>query len=249
VKIAIAGGTGAVGRHVTSAVRAMGHEPVVLTRSTGVDLTGATGLTAALEGVTSVIDVTSIQTRSAAKSKKFFGAVTRNLLAAEVEAGVRHHVALGIVGSDKAPFEYYAGKVEQEHLVESGPVPWTILRATQFHEFAAQIYGQVKVGPFVLIPTMTSQPVAAWQVAERLVALAVGEARGRVPDLAGPEVLRMLAMVRQYLAATGHTARLLQVPLPGGFGKAMRDGTLTPTGRFDTASQTFGAWLREGDLP
>lgn len=248
MKIAIAGGTGAVGRHVTAAVSSMGHEPLVLARSTGIDLTSGEGLAAALDGVASVIDVTSTQTRSAEESARFFAAVTQNLLAAEKAAGVGHHVMLGIVGSDKAPFEYYAGKVEQERLVETGPVPWTILRATQFHEFASQIFGQVKVGPFVLIPTMKSQPVAAWQVADRLVSIAAGTPQGLATDLAGPEVLRMVDMVSAYVDATGRRARLIQVPLPGGFGKAMRDGTLLPVGTFDMASQTFTEWLREAEL-
>jgi uncharacterized protein YbjT (DUF2867 family) len=248
MKIAIAGGTGVVGRHVTAAVEAVGHEPLVLSRSTGVDLTSGDGLAAALDGIASVIDVTSVGTRSAEKSRAFFTAVTTNLLAAEVEAGVAHHIALGIVGSNLAPFEYYAGKVEQERLVELGPVPWTILRATQFHEFAAQIYGQVSVGPFVLIPVMRSQPVAARQVAERLVTIAAGEPQGRVRDLAGPQVLRMADMVKQYVRATGRKGIIVPVPLPGGFGKAMRDGTLIPNGDFEVATETYAEWLAQADL-
>ena len=248
MKIAIAGGTGVVGRHVTTAVAALGHEPIVLARSTGFDLTSGRGLGAALEGVASVIDVTSIQTRSPEVSTNFFSTVTHNLLAAEESTGVSHHVVLGIVGSDKAPLDYYAGKVEQERLVGAGPVPWTILRATQFHEFAAQIYGQAQLGPVGLIPTMRSQPVAARQVAERLASLAAGNAQGRVADLAGPEVLRMIDMVRQYLLASGRRGFVMQVPLPGGFGKALRDGTLIPTDNFEVASQTFAQWLKSTDL-
>ncbi len=161
MKIAVAGGTGAVGRHVVDVARETGHESVVLTRSTGVDLVAGEGLADALPGVDAVIDVASVQTMSDAASRAFFGAVTRNLLAAETAAGVGHHVALSIVGVDDAPYAYYAGKVLQEQLVEAGPVPWTILRATQFHEFAAQLHARMRFGPIVVVPALQSQPVAA----------------------------------------------------------------------------------------
>ncbi|BDZ50267.1 nucleoside-diphosphate sugar epimerase [Frondihabitans sucicola] len=248
MKIAIAGGTGTVGNHLTGIARERGHEVVVLSRSTGADLVSAAGLPAALDGVAAVIDVTGVQTQSSAKSRAFFGAVTRNLLDAERDAGVAHHLALGIVGSDLAPFGYYAGKVAQEERVEAGPVPWTILRATQFHEFAAQVFGQYRFGPFVLIPSMRSQPVAAREVAERLLELAVGEPQGRVRDLAGPEQHRMIDMVERYVARTGSSGRLVQIPVPGGFGRALRDGTLLPVGCHDEGAQTFGEWL-EALLP
>jgi uncharacterized protein YbjT (DUF2867 family) len=243
MKIAVAGGTGTVGHHVVDVVRERGDQPVVLARSAGVDLVTGAGLADELDGVDAVIDVASVQTLSDAASRDFFGAVTRTLLAAEVAAGVRHHVALSIVGVDDAPHGYYAGKVLQEQLVEAGPVPWTILRATQFHEFAGQIFGTAKVGPLVLVPRMRSQPVAAREVAERLVALAVAEPAGRAEDLAGPREERVAEMARRWAATTGRRGRVVEVPLPGAYGRALRDGTLLARPGSVLGVETFDAWL------
>jgi uncharacterized protein YbjT (DUF2867 family) len=243
MRIAVAGGTGAVGRHVVDVARERGHDVVVLTRSTGVDLVAGHALEAALAGADVVIDVAAAQAVSEKAARAFFGAVTRNLLAAGQAAGIRHHVALSIVGVDDAGYGYYAGKVLQEQLVEAGPVPWTLLRATQFHEFASQISGRMKIGPFVVVPTMRSQPVAAREVAERLVDLAVNPPAGRVRDLAGPREERMSDLVRRWLNATAQPGRVIEVPLPGGFGRAIRDGTILPRPGADLGRQTFDEWL------
>ncbi|WP_173921555.1 SDR family oxidoreductase [Agromyces sp. Marseille-P2726] len=243
MRIAIAGGTGMIGRHVVDVTRERGHDPIVLTRSTGVDLTTGEGLARALDGCDVVIDVTSVRTTSAKTSREFFGAVTRDLLAAEAAAGVRHHVALSIVGVGDAPFAYYAGKALQEQLVAAGSVPWTLLRATQFHEFAMQIYERMKSGPVVPVPAMRSQPVAAREVAERLVTLATAEPAGWSRDLAGPREERMADLVRRWAERAGKPGRVVEAPLPGGFGRAMRDGTLLPGPDADHGVQTFDEWL------
>ncbi|GHD52888.1 SDR family oxidoreductase [Mycetocola manganoxydans] len=243
MRIAVAGGTGVVGRHVVDIARERGNEVVILSRFTGVDLLTRTGLDQRLEGTDAVIDVTSILTQSGPKSRAFFSIVTANLLEAEKAAGVGHHIVLSIVGSDRAPFGYYAGKAAQEQLVTGGEVPWTILRATQFHEFAGQLYLRIKLGPVNIVPTMTSQPVAAREVAERLVELAEATPSGRATDIAGPEVLRMADMVTRYKKAIGAPGPVLEAPLPGGFGTAMRDGTLLPGPSAELGSQTFADWV------
>lgn len=243
MKIAVAGGTGAVGRHVVDVIRERGHEAVVLSRAEGVDLVTGAGLD--LAGVDAVIDVASTSTQSGDESRAFFGAVTRNLQAAELAAGVGSHVVLGIVGAVDAPHAYYAGKALQEELVERGPVPWTILRATQFHEFASQIHGSITVGPIILVPRMVSQPVAAREVAERLVQLAEAGPAGRVPDLAGPRVEHMPRMVRAWAKRTGARGPIVTVPAPGPFGRALRDGTLLPKAGADLGTQTFDEWLAD----
>lgn len=242
MKLAVAGGTGTVGVHVVEVARERGHEVVVLSRSAGVDLVSGSGLPDPLSGVDAVIDVASTQTISAKESTAFFGAVTRNLLTAEGAAGVRHHVALSIVGIDKAPYAYYAGKVEQERLVRAGAVPWTILRATQFHEFAEQIRSQTSFGPLTIVPRMVSQPIAAREVAERLIDLAERPPAGRVADLGGPREERTAKMVRRYARAIGARGPVLEVPLPGAYGRAMRDGTLVTTQDSDHGLQTFDQW-------
>jgi uncharacterized protein YbjT (DUF2867 family) len=243
MRIAVAGGTGMVGHHIVDVIRERGHEPLVLTRSTGVDLTTGEGLAGALDGCDAVIDVTSVRTTSAKVSREFFGAVTRNLLAAEEAAGVRHHVALSIVGVGDAPYGYYAGKALQEELVAAGRVPWTLLRATQFHEFAGQIFERMKAGPVVPVPAMRSQPVAAREVAERLVDLATVEPAGWARDLAGPREERMADLCRRWAERVGKPGRVVEAPLPGAFGRAMRDGTLLPGPDADVGVQTFDEWL------
>ncbi len=243
MRIAVAGGTGTVGRHVVDVAGEHGHEVLVLSRSRGVDLVAGIGLDAVLQGVEVVVDVTSTMTQDGREAERFFRAVTTHLLAAEARVGGGHHVALSIVGSDRAPDGHYAGKAVQEALVTSGPVPWTLLRTTQFHEFAGQLHAQLQVGPLHPVPVMRSQPVAAREVAERLVALAEAGPGGRVADLAGPEVLRMTDMVRRYARATGRGGVVIPVPLPGRLGKAFRDGTLTAGPEADRGVQTFAQWL------
>ena len=243
MKLAIAGGTGTVGVHVVEVARERGHEVVVLSRSAGVDLVTGAGLPDALSGVDAVVDVASTQTMSARESTAFFAAVTRTLLNAEAEAGVGHHLALSIVGIDRAPHSYYAGKIEQERLIRVGSVPWTILRATQFHEFAAQIRARASFGPVSIIPKMVSQPVAAREVAERLIDLAERPPAGRVADLGGPHEQRMAAMVRAYARAIGARGPVLEVPIPGAYGRAMRDGSLVATTDSGHGRQTFDQWL------
>jgi uncharacterized protein YbjT (DUF2867 family) len=244
--IAVAGATGVVGRHVVEVARARGHRVVGLARSYGVDLTTGAGLADRLAGVDAVVDVTSVATQKAQESENFFGGVTRTLLAAEEAAGVGHHVALSIVGIDDVPSGYYAGKRLQERLVEDGPVGWSILRATQFHEFAEQALGFVRLGPFSLVPTMVSQPVAATEVAAALVDLAEAGPSGRVADLAGPERLAMVELARRVSRARGLGRRVVPVRLPGAAGRGMRDGSLCPVGDGPRGSTTFDAWLAGG---
>src|SRR5690606_20691386 len=130
----------------------------------------------------------------------------------------------------RAPYDYYAGKKTQEDLVESGGVPWTILRATQFHEFAAQMHERLSSGPFVLAPKFRTRPVAAREVAERLIVLAEAGPSGHARELVGPEERRLRDMVKAYDRAIGKRSLIIEVALPGGFGKAMRDGTLLGDG-------------------
>jgi uncharacterized protein YbjT (DUF2867 family) len=242
MRIAVAGGTGVVGRHVVEVARARGHDVVVLTRGEGVDLTTGDGLAERLAGVDAVVDASNSTAQKRSAAEAFFGAVTRNLLAAEQEAGVGHHVALSIVGIDDVPLGYYHGKRLQERLVAEGPVPWSILRATQFHEFAAQVLGYVRIGPFSPVPRMLSQPIAAAEVGEALVDLAEAGPSGRVPDLAGPEPLQMVDLARRVSRARGLGRRVVPVWMPGA-GKGFRSGALLPTADGPRGKQTFEEWL------
>ena len=245
MRIAVAGGTGTVGRHAVDVARERGHEVVVLTRSNGIDLVSGDGLDTALRGVDVVIDASNITSMSAKRSTEFFTTVTRNLLAAERAAGVRHHVSLSIVGIDRAPYGYYAAKLAQEHAVEAGDVPWTIVRAMQFHEFAGQALGRMSVAGLHLAPKVRTQPVAAREVGERLVELAEGAPAGHAPDLAGPREERLEDMIRKLARATGVRGPVLSVSVPGKQFAAMRRGETLPGPGATLGRQTFDEWVAE----
>lgn len=243
MKIAVAGGTGTVGAPLVTQLKMAGHEPVVLARTTGVDLMTGQGLEHALDGVEAVVDVTSIGTTSAKVATEFFTTTTKNLLAAEYDAGVRHHVLLSIVGIDVTPFGYYIGKLAQEAAVEDGKVPFTIARATQFHEFAGQMVERSSVGPVVVVPQMRSAPIAAREVAAALARIATGVPQGRVGDLRGPHEESVPAMTRRLLRQRGSRRPVLTVPLPGKAGRAMRSGALIPTDPGTVGTQSYADWL------
>ncbi len=243
MKVAVAGGTGTVGRHVVEIAAERGHDVAALSRSTGVDLVSGTGLDGALEGVEAVIDVVSVNAPSARASRRFFGVTTAHLLGAEQAAGVAQHLALSIVGAAAAPYGYFAGKALQEELVGRGRVPWTVLRATQFYEFAGQLLASARLGPFAAVPAMRCRPVAARDVAERLVDLAEAGPAGRVRDLAGPQEERMADLARRWAAARGMTVRVVEVPFPGRWGAALRHGIVLPGPDADLTTTTFEQWL------
>jgi uncharacterized protein YbjT (DUF2867 family) len=192
--------------------------------------------------VDAVIDVTNIVTQNRRRATTFFETSTRHLLEAEGRQGVGHHVLLSIVGIDRVRMGYYQAKQAQENLLRQGPVPWTILRATQFHEFAAQMLGD---GPVAVVPSMLSQPVAAQDVADELVRLATAPAAGRAAELAGPRKERVPDMARRLASTRSRRTLVLTVPLPGATGRGMRTGALLPTGPGPRGTQTFDDWLKD----
>ena len=240
-RVAVAGGTGVVGRYVVEALTAAGYRPVPLARATGVDLVTGQGLDDALHGVSCVIDVSNVTTTRRASSVAFFEAGTRTLLAAEARAGVGHHVVLSIVGVDRVDLGYYHGKRRQEELVLTGPVPASVLRATQFHEFAAQLLA--RGGPLPVVPQMLCRPIAAREVAAALVRLTAAGPMGRAPDLAGPVRERMPDMVRRLLRARGSRRPVIGLRLPGPLGAALAGGGLLPEADGPLGVQTFDEWL------
>jgi uncharacterized protein YbjT (DUF2867 family) len=244
MRIAVAGGTGTVGRAVVAEVERTGHESVVLAPSTGVDLTTGAGLDAALQGVDVVIDVSNAAVWTREASESFFTAVTEHLLDACLRAGVGHLVALSIVGADVVDLDYYYGKRAQEQLITAGPVPWTILHATQFFDFAAQVL-RGQSGPVVEVPPMLSQPVATADLAARLVELATGPAQGVTTPIAGPDRLTVAEMARQLLARQGRDADVRVQDVPGRTGELMAGGALTPSGGFTVGKGTFAEYLAD----
>lgn len=243
MRVAVAGGTGPVGRHVVAALEQRGHVPVVLARSTGVDLWTGRGLDAALAGVEVVVDLTNVASQRRRAAVERLTRLTRNLLAAEQRAGVRAHVLLSIVGTDHLPLGSSAGKLAQERLVLEGPIPATVLRTTQCHESVERVVGMVP-GPIALVPRVRIQPIAAREVAETLADLAEEDPAGRVQDLAGPRVHDAVDLARRMVRARGEHRIIVPVALPGPWGRAVRSGLL-PSRRARHGSQTFRQWLED----
>jgi uncharacterized protein YbjT (DUF2867 family) len=243
VRIAVAGGTGLAGRRTVEALGDAGHDAVVLARSAGVDLTTGRGLAGALVGVDAVIDAANTPTVSPEQARAFFTATTGQLLAAEHRAGVRHHVVLSIVGVDRVQGNaHYAGKRAQEQAALAGPVPATILRATQFFDYAAMVVGWTRRGQVATVPPLLIQPVAVADVADVLVQVAVGAPHDGVRELAGPEPQDLVDMVRRMLAARGESLRL--IPRWGGlFGVELAGEVLLPGPDAQLAPTSFETWL------
>ena len=243
MRVAVAGGTGLAGRHVVDSLTRAGHESVVLSRSSGVDLVTGAGLAAALAGADAVIDGSNVTTTKRAVAERFFTATTTHLRDAAAAAGVGHYVLLSIVGVDRVDLGYYAGKRRQEQLLAAGPVPWTVLRATQFHEFAEQVLERLR-GPVAVVPAMLTRPVAAAEVADALVeAVTAGPADGYATELAGPEVLWLADLARLVLSRRGRRRPVLSVPLPGRAGRELRTGGSLPLGGFREGKRTFADYV------
>jgi uncharacterized protein YbjT (DUF2867 family) len=246
VRIAIAGATGNIGSLTVSAVESGGHDVVRISRSLGVDLLTGDGLDDALDGVEAVVDATNAPATDAEQVVEYFGTTTRNLLAAEERAGVRHHVLLSIVGIHRIDgVAHYAGKREQERLVAEGPVPWTIVPATQFHDFAAMVAGWSEQGGVATIAPLLVQPIAPADIAAVLAEIAVGEPQGRYVDVAGPETQDLVDMARRTHDVRGHKVKL--VPTWSGiFGTSMAGNVLLAGEGARIAPTTFDEWLAAG---
>jgi len=242
VRIAVAGATGVVGRHVVAELGRRGHDVVALARSQGVDVTRFDGLADHLADVEAVIDTLGITTTRRRPATDFFTTTTRNLLHAEDAAGVERHVLLSIVGIDGSSFGYYRAKAAQEDVARTIDADVTILRATQFHEFAEQVLERAKAGPVVVVPHMRSATVAASEVAAALVDLAENPQPETV-EMGGPEAHEMPDLVRLVAEVRGVKARVVPVKVPGSAGQAMRNGTLIPKDPWRVGTQTFADWL------
>ena len=244
MRIAVAGASGTVGHHVVRVARERGHEVVAMSRRTGVDAVTTQGLDRALHGADAVVDALNASSILKQPAVAFFSATTRNLLAAEARRGVGHHVALSIVGIDGIEAGYYAGKLAQERLVTGGAVPFSLLRATQFHEFADLWLRRARRGRSVLVPAGLLRPVAAGEVAERPVRAAEDGPRGRLKDLAGPRDERLADLVARLAAAEGDPVHTLELRLPGAYWRSLRSGVLRGGADADRGTTTFDQWLQ-----
>jgi uncharacterized protein YbjT (DUF2867 family) len=240
--IAIVGGAGTVGRHITAELTGRGHEVRVLSRSSQefpVDLATGRGLDTALAGCSAVVDASNSQRRS----RQVLVEGSGRLVAAEQRAGVGHHVCVSIVGCDQVPLGYYRVKTEQEQVVAHGPVPWTIVRATQFHELAASLFAACARYRVLPAPHLPLQPIAAAEVAGAVATVAEGEPAGGRIQVAGPEVSNVAELARTWRSVTGHRATLVRVPLPARVGRELRAGALTTSQADFVGTVMFRDWL------
>ena len=245
MQVVVAGGTGLVGRLLVAELERRGHSTVVLARSAGIDVRRGDGVGDAVAGADVVVDCLNVATTRGALATEFFTSTTRSLVAAERAAGVERHVLLSIVGIDTTPLPYYRAKLAQEEAARAGAGSLTVLRATQFHEFAGQLLGQLRRGPLVPVPRMLSAPVAAAEVAVALADLVDQPPAQQTVEIGGPQRLAMPDLVRRVARARGLRAVVLPLPLPGATGRALRSGVLVPDQPWRTGRQTWSDWLAE----
>jgi uncharacterized protein YbjT (DUF2867 family) len=246
MRVAVAGATGRIGRLTMAALERAGHQPVAVSRRAGVDAYTGTGLDAALREVSAVIDATNTSAREQAEVVDFFGTITRHLLAAGERAGVQHHVLLSIVGIDHdQAVPHYAGKRAQERLVTSGPVPWSIVRATQFHDFAAMTAQWAEQDGVATVAPLLIQPIAQADVAAVLAEVAAAAPLNGQLDIAGPETQDLVDMARRTFAARGQDLTLIPT-WQGTFGTDMAGEVLLPGQDARLMPGTFADWLAAG---
>ena len=227
MKIVVIGGSGLIGKKLVPILRERGHEAVPASPSSGVNTLTGEGLSESLAGADVVVDVSNSPSWADDAVMEFFKTSTGNLLAAEREAGVGHHVALSVVGADRLPDSgYMRAKVAQEGLIPSGGVPYTIVRATQFFEFLGGIAEQG--GGEVRLPTAPMQPLAADDVASALAEAALKPPVSGTVEVAGPESLSIADFVGRFLASSGDKRKVVADPQARYFGAALDDRGLNP---------------------
>jgi len=229
MKIVVIGGTGLIGSKVVRHLDELGHEAVAASPNTGVNTITGEGLDAVMAGASVVVDVSNSPSFEDAAVLEFFQTSTRNLLAAEGAAGVGHHVALSIVGTDRLPESgYLRAKVAQEGLIESSPIPFSIVRATQFFEFARAMADSATDGGTVRLPVAFFQPMASDDVAESVTRVAVGKPLNGKVEIGGPEPVRMDEFIRDALAAWNDPREVVGDPHARYFGTELDERSLVP---------------------
>jgi uncharacterized protein YbjT (DUF2867 family) len=247
MKIVVIGGTGLIGSKLVAKLRDGGQQPLPASPDTGVNTITGQGLAEALAGAEVVVDAANAPVSDDAVAVlDFFETSTRNLLAAESAARVKHHVVLSVVGADRLPEHgYFRAKVAQEKLVKGGSVPYTILRATQFFEFIGRIAHSNRDGESVLLPPVFVQPESADDVAAVLADLAVNEPVNGIVELAGPEEFRLDELVRRVLSANDDPLRVTADTDAPYFGARLECFSLTPGGHARIAPTRFEDWLSQ----
>jgi uncharacterized protein YbjT (DUF2867 family) len=250
MKIVVIGGSGLIGKKVVMILRQRGQEVVPASLSSGVNTVTGQGLAQALAGAQVVVDVANAPSWEDNAVLAFFETSGRNLLAAEVAAGVGHHVALSVVGTDRLLASgYFRAKLVQENLIKASPIPYTIVRATQFFEFVGGIAQSATEGQTIRLPPVLMQPIVSDDVAAVMADVALAEPLYGTFDLAGPEPVRQDQLVRQFLNATGDSRTVMTDSAALYFGIEVNDQSLTPSDQTHLGETRFADWLGRNAKP
>ncbi|WP_439400611.1 SDR family oxidoreductase [Bradyrhizobium sp. DASA03068] len=244
MRIVVIGGTGLIGSRLVAKLKQHGHDAVAASPKSGVNAVTGEGLTAALSGADVVVDVANAPSWEPAAVLAFFQRSSENLVAAEAAAGVRHHVALSIVGTDRSPDNaYFRAKLAQETVIKSGSVPYSIVRATQFFEFLGAIAEtSVREGKIV-VPSALFQPIAAADVADRLAEVATEQPLNGTIDIAGPEKAPFNEFIARRLRASGDARPVVGDPKAPYYGALIDDQSLNPLGEARLGTTPLAKWL------
>jgi uncharacterized protein YbjT (DUF2867 family) len=249
-KIAVAGATGRLGRHIVDVLEEAGHDVVRMSRATGVDVVTGEGLSEALIGVDSIVDAAAWPRNEQEPATEFFLASSRNLQEEGERAGVKRIVVVSIIGADRATAGFIASKIPHEQAMQSGPIPVQILRAAQFHEFVPLFLEWARQDDVIYVPQMRTQLVSARTVAEALAELATESepgpetSAGPIPEIAGPQEERLLDVAKLVAARRGDSVRIEEVSDPDDPEQALyASGGLLPGPHAVLAGPTFEQWL------
>lgn len=250
MKVVVIGGTGLIGSRLVARLREHGHEAVAASRDTGINTLTGEGLAEALTSAQVVVDVSNSPSFEAKAVMNFFTTSTRNLLAAETAAGVRHHVALSVVGTERlADSAYFRAKMAQEDLIKSGPVPYSIIRATQFFEFVMGIADAATTGNTVRVSNAGIQPMAADDVANAVCRVAEGAPVNGVVEVAGPQQYPLDEIIRRTLAARLDPREVVCDAEALYFGARLAPGTLLPGANAILSATHYEDWLDQHRQP
>jgi len=250
MKIVVIGGTGLIGSKVVEKLKQKGHQALAAAPSTGVNTITGEGLAEALAGAEVVVDVSNSPSFDEGPAMEFFRTAGRNISEAEVAAGVHHHVALSVVGTDRLQDSgYFRAKALQERQIKASPIPYTLVHATQFFEFLRQIAQFSMVDGAVHLPPVQFQPMAAQDVASAIVDAALGEPANGTIEVAGPEMFTLDEPVRRVLAQDGDPREVIADPAAPYFGVQVSERTLVPGPNARRGATTFDWWLRNVPPP
>jgi uncharacterized protein YbjT (DUF2867 family) len=244
MRIVVLGGSGLIGSKLVNLLRQEGQDVVSASHSSGLNTVTGEGLDEALAGAQVVVDVTNSPSFADKAALDFFANSGAHIVAAEVKAGVTHHVALSVVGTDRLQESgYFRAKLAQERLIEASPIPYTILHSTQFFEFLRSVADDGTVGQTVRVSPALFQPIAAADVAATLATIAVDPPLNGIVEVAAPDRVSMADLVQQYLSKTGDSRQVLADSNARYYGLVLTDQSLTPGANPRLGSTTFEEWF------